>query len=118
MELGRIFLIKSPELDPHPNKSKNHSSYVNINHIYVFTLFISMSINTYKLMIKIFKAIQTILILIMFIGFASTGNLAETYSNFWNNGFSMPAGTGNMNKDPLFANPNPDDGTVRDGINK
>ena len=50
-----------------------------------------MFINIYKLMIKMFKAILTILILIMFIGFASTGNLAETYSN--------------MNKYPLFANP-------------
>jgi hypothetical protein len=64
-----------------------------------------MFINTYTLMIKIFMAILTILILIMFNDFASTGDLVETYSNFWNNGFSMPAGTGNMNKDPLFANP-------------
>jgi hypothetical protein len=40
-------------------------------------------------MIKMFKTILTILILIMFI--ASTGDLAETYSN--------------MNKAPLFANP-------------
>ena len=34
----------------------------------------------------------------------ATGNLDIIYSNFYNNGFDMPSGTGNMEVNPLFAN--------------
>ena len=35
----------------------------------------------------------------------ATGDLAISCSNFYNNGFSTLSGTGNINKNPLFANP-------------
>ena len=40
---------------------------------------------------------------------SGSGNPTITYSDFWNNGFSIPSGTGNMEEDPLFADPANDD---------